>query len=113
MAATAPAVAPRPTVLLVEDDPDVREILAAALSKRFKLLVAESGSRALPIVRLAVTQMKTRKYGDVARPCFEVVGWEDDGPAVNTGAMRTVNVSDIPDVPDLDPPPHDGEDLPF
>src|SRR6516165_420649 len=85
------------------------EVIVQEYARRIK----RRGSRALPIVRLAVTQMKTKKYGDVARPCFEVVGWEDDGPAVNTGAMRTVNVSDIPDVPDLDPPPHDGEDLPF
>jgi two-component system NtrC family sensor kinase len=43
-------VAPRSTVLLVEDDPDVREMLAAALSKRFKLLVADSGPQALSII---------------------------------------------------------------
>ena len=85
------------------------EVIVQEYARRIK----RRGSRALPIVRLAVTQMKTKKYGDVARPCFEVVGWEDDGPAVNTGAMRTVNVSDIPDVPDLDPPPHDGADIHF
>jgi CheY-like chemotaxis protein len=43
-------VAPRSTVLLVEDDPDVREMLAVVLSKRFKLLVADSGLQALPII---------------------------------------------------------------
>jgi hypothetical protein len=35
------------------------------------------GSRALPIVKLAVKQMPTKKFGDVPRPYFEVEGWED------------------------------------
>jgi DNA-binding NtrC family response regulator len=47
---TGSAVAPGSTVLLVEDDPDVRDVLAAALSKHFHLLVAGSGSQALPII---------------------------------------------------------------
>jgi CheY-like chemotaxis protein len=34
----------------VEDDPNVREMLATVLSKRFKLLVADSGPQALPII---------------------------------------------------------------
>jgi len=89
------------------------QIATEALAREWAKRIRRTGSRAMPMIRLGVTQMRTKKYGDVARPCFEVVGWEDDGPAVNTGAMRTVNVSDIPDVPDLDPPPHDGEDLPF
>jgi two-component system NtrC family sensor kinase len=43
-------VAPGSTVLLVEDDPDVRDVLAAVLSQRFNLLVAGSGAQALQIM---------------------------------------------------------------
>src|SRR5262249_4748316 len=34
--------------------------------------------KGLPIVRLAVGSMKTKKYGKVPRPEFEIVGWEND-----------------------------------
>jgi CheY-like chemotaxis protein len=43
-------VAPGSTVLLVEDDSDVRDVLAAVLSERFNLLVAGSGAQALQIM---------------------------------------------------------------
>jgi CheY-like chemotaxis protein len=43
-------VAPGSTVLLVEDDSDVRDVLAAVLSNRFHLLVAGSGAEALQII---------------------------------------------------------------
>jgi len=87
------------------------QISTEELVRVYAQRLRRKGSRALPIVRLAVTQMKTKKFGDVARPHFEVTGWEDTTTTPAVSPMRTVN--DIPDVPDLDPPPHDGEDLPF
>jgi two-component system cell cycle sensor histidine kinase/response regulator CckA len=40
----------RPTVLLVDDDDDVRQILAIALANAFDLLVAASGVEAVKIM---------------------------------------------------------------
>src|SRR5262249_10819038 len=76
------------------------EVIVHEYAKRMK----RTGSRSLPIVRLAVTEMKSKKYGAVPRPCFEVVGWED-APAVST--MRTVNNGD--DFPHMDEPPPLGD----
>jgi hypothetical protein len=72
------------------------EVVVQEFAKRMK----RTGSRSLPIIRLAATEMKSKKYGAVPRPCFEVVGWED-APAVST--MRTVNNGD--DFPHMDEPP--------
>ncbi len=38
-----------PTILLVEDDHHVRELLAAALARRYRVLQAENGARALEV----------------------------------------------------------------
>jgi len=74
------------------------EVVVQEFAKRMK----RTGSRSLPIVRLAVTEMKSKKYGAVPRPCFEIVSWEDSpAPAVST--MRTVNNGD--DFPHMDEPP--------
>jgi hypothetical protein len=34
-------------------------------------------SRALPIVKLAVKEFQSKRFGDVPRPYFEIEGWED------------------------------------
>jgi hypothetical protein len=39
------------------------------------------GQTALPVVQLAIKTMPTKKYGDVKRPHFEVVGWDDAATA--------------------------------
>jgi hypothetical protein len=36
-----------------------------------------------PIVKLGCTMMPTKKFGDVQRPSFEVVRWDDGEPAQN------------------------------
>jgi hypothetical protein len=41
-------MAPGPTVLLTDDDSDIRDLLAVALSKSFHVLVAASGVKSLP-----------------------------------------------------------------
>jgi hypothetical protein len=38
---------------------------------------AKKGLRSLPIVRLAVAEMHTKKYGPVPRPEFEITDWEE------------------------------------
>jgi hypothetical protein len=84
-------------------------IATEALAREWAKRIGRTKSRAMPIIKLGVSQMKTKKYGEVARPHFEVVGW-DDAPVI-VSAMRTAN--EVPDVPDLDPPPHDGESISF
>jgi len=37
------------------------------------------GKNGQPIVALAVAEMKTKNYGNVSRPSFEIVGWDDAG----------------------------------
>jgi hypothetical protein len=36
-----------------------------------------------PVVKLGCTMMPTKKFGDVQRPLFEVVSWDDGEPAHN------------------------------
>ena len=80
------------------------QIATQNLVREYAQRVKRKGSRALPIIKLDVAQMRTKSFGDVARPHFEVTGWED-APAVSpANVTRTVNVDDVPD---LDPPPHD------
>src|SRR5262249_2594882 len=90
------------------------QIATEELVQQYAKRVRRQKSSALPIVRLAVKEMPTKKVGKVLRPFFEITGRED-APAASaasaSNAMRTVNVDDVPDVPDLDPPPHDGDDI--
>jgi CheY-like chemotaxis protein/DNA-binding transcriptional regulator YiaG len=97
-------MAPRPTVLLVEDDSDVREMLAAVLSKRFKLFVADSGSRALAIIAgqqidLLLTdivmpgdeRLRPRRQGrgHASRPARDLHDWlRRDGRQAGASASR-------------------------
>jgi hypothetical protein len=74
-------------------------IATEALAREWAKRIQRTKSRAMPIVRLGVTQMKTKKFGEVARPNFEIVGWED-APAVSTAStMRVVNNDDLPPEP--------------
>jgi hypothetical protein len=85
------------------------EVIVQEYAKRIK----RKGSRALPIVRLAVTQMKTKKYGDVARPSFDIVGWEDDDRAAHAPTvMRTVSASKSSAIPYEDTPPPGDDEIP-
>jgi DNA-binding NtrC family response regulator len=43
-------VADRHTILLVDDDSEVREMLAAVLAKSFDVLVAEHGAEAIKVI---------------------------------------------------------------
>jgi len=52
------------------------EVVVQEYAKRLK----RTGARALPIIRLGVTEMKSKKYGDVKRPHFEITGWENETP---------------------------------
>ena len=47
--------------------------LCAAYAKR----TTKSASCGQPIVKLAKTEMPTKKFGRVPRPHFEIVGWDD------------------------------------
>jgi hypothetical protein len=96
------------------------QIATEALAREWAKRIKRRGSRALPIVRLAVTQMKTKKYGDVARPCFEVVGWEDDHSRANETVtlVESKKVIDLAahqddDIPYANTPPYDGDSIPF
>jgi hypothetical protein len=53
------------------------ERLAQEYAKRAK----RTGSRALPIIHLECAEMQTKSYGDVKRPHFEIVGWENETPS--------------------------------
>jgi hypothetical protein len=69
------------------------QIATQRLVREYAQRVKRKGSRALPIIKLDVTQMKTKSFGDVARPHFEVTGWED-APSVDFAASaNTINVS--------------------
>jgi CheY-like chemotaxis protein len=47
----------RPTVLVVDDDEDIRESIAGALGERFRALEAENGSEALKILESATVDL--------------------------------------------------------
>jgi hypothetical protein len=66
------------------------EIATNELVKAYAARVKRKGSRALPIIKLASKDMKTRLYGDVPRPFFEIDGWEDapDGDAKMSAAAE-------------------------
>jgi hypothetical protein len=53
------------------------KIATEEVVREYARRLKRKGSRALPIVKLAVKQMPTKKFGDVPRPYFEVEGWED------------------------------------
>jgi hypothetical protein len=70
------------------------KIALDALVQEFLNHAKRNRSRALPIIRLAVSQMKTKSFGDVARPHFEVVSWED-APSVDFAASaETITLSE-------------------
>ena len=54
---------------------------------------AKKGSRDLPIVKLATTDMPTRAYGAVPRPCFPITAW-DEVPASNVKVDVASELSD-------------------
>jgi len=64
------------------------QIATERLAQEYAKRVRRTGSRALPIIQLGVTEMHTKKYGDVARPHFEIVGWENEVPS---SPMRVVS----------------------
>jgi len=70
------------------------EQIVQAYAKRLK----HTGSRALPIIRIAVGEMTSKKFGKVKRPHFEIVGWEDAPAASPVKPMRVVGgVKSFPD----------------
>jgi hypothetical protein len=87
------------------------QVATQELVRAYAQRVRRKGSSALPIVELAVAKLKTRKFGDVARPHFEVTGWEDT-PSVDFAA-RADTIDMTPPHRDDEIPPHTGEDLPF
>jgi hypothetical protein len=42
---------------------------------------------AMPVVKLALGTMKTKKYGNKPRPKFEIIGWKGNGAARPSGDM--------------------------
>ena len=38
---------------------------------------AKRGERGQPIIKLVTTTMRTKNYGKVARPLFEIIGWDE------------------------------------
>jgi hypothetical protein len=60
----------------------------------------------LPTVKLAIGKFKTKKYGAVPRPEFEVVSWEDDMPPAAVSKK-------VPPVADRGPPEIDPADPGF
>ena len=67
----------------------VRE-LCDTYAKRIK-----KGQHGQPIVQLAVTEMPSKKFGQVPRPNFEVVGWDDSGIATPKDLAAAVPMRDI------------------
>jgi len=65
------------------------EELTRAYARRLKRMK----SRANPIIKLASKDMRTKKYGLVPRPYFEVDGWED-APAGDPPQSRADEMSD-------------------
>jgi hypothetical protein len=57
------------------------KIATEELVRDYARRLKRKGTRALPIVKLASKDMPTKLYGDVPRPHFEIVGWEDTGDA--------------------------------
>jgi hypothetical protein len=49
----------------------------ADLCERFAKRKTKSASYGQPIVKLAKTEMPTKKFGRVPRPHFEIVDWDD------------------------------------
>jgi hypothetical protein len=66
------------------------QIATESLAREWAKRLQRTGSRAMPIIKLGVSQMKTKKYGEVARPHFEITAWED-AVAPAASAMRAVN----------------------
>src|SRR5262249_44707450 len=100
--------------LLPFEDPETGEVLifttssvggqiaTEALAREWAKRLTRKGSRAMPLIKLGVTEMRTKKFGDVARPSFEITGWENTtAPAVSP--MRTVN--SVEDFSDMKEPP--------
>lgn len=57
-----PASAPsRPTILVVEDNPDLQEYLRLILAKKYRVLVADNGQKALDILTGASSRISTIK----------------------------------------------------
>jgi hypothetical protein len=61
-------------------------IAISDLAKEWTRRLKRQKSRACPIVTLASVDMKTAKYGAVARPHFRIVGWDDQ--ASNSDAVE-------------------------
>jgi hypothetical protein len=68
-------------------------IAVERLVREYARRVRRKGSRALPIIRLGCKQMPTNKYGDVPRPDFPVIGW-DEAPAGDPPQSRADEMSD-------------------
>src|SRR5262249_6546437 len=92
--------------LLPFEDPETGEVLifttssiggqiaTEALARDWAKRLTRTGSRAMPMIRLGVSEMKTKKFGAVARPNFEITGWEDAfAPTVPAGATEEVTIS--------------------
>jgi hypothetical protein len=56
------------------------KIVTERLAQEYAKRARRTGSRALLIIKLGCTEMRTKSYGDVKRPHFEIVGWENETP---------------------------------
>lgn len=78
----------RDTILIVEDDPDVRAALAAVLELQgYDVVVADNGRAALDVLRTGV---------DVCLILLDLFMPEMDGWAFRTEQMKDARIADVP-----------------
>jgi DNA-binding NtrC family response regulator len=81
------------TVLLVEDDADVRDVLAASLSKSFDLLVAASAADALRIIAARSVDLLVT---DIVMPDMDGLDLADRATAMRPG-LRVIYMTGYAD----------------
>jgi hypothetical protein len=74
------------------------ETLCAKWARRL-----DRGLSGLPIVKLAIGEFRTKRYGAVKRPEFEVVSWDNDAPPMKVVSPSTLDNQGAPETDPGDP----------
>jgi hypothetical protein len=69
--------------------------LCTAYSRRAEKLKAAGKVCGQPIIALQMLMMPTKNFGDVPRPHFEIVGWDDEAATSEREPIRTVSEAAI------------------
>ena len=56
----------------------------ADLCKSYARRAARTGVSAQPVIKLSGGTMPTKMYGDVPRPAFEIIGWDENREGIRT-----------------------------